>query len=107
MVDGLEAAVPMALSQEARSERGKIAALTRHARADAGADPTKEARAAIIARYEQQIDPHGLLTPEERRVRACRAIGADLSRARLARLREQEQSRTADLVDDLLAEVAK
>jgi hypothetical protein len=51
----------------------------------ARADQATAARAAIFARLERQVDPTGLLTPEERTAlvqSASRRLGAELNAAR-------------------------
>ena len=51
----------------------------------ARADQATAARAAILARLERQVDPAGLLTPEERTAlvrSASRRLGAELNAAR-------------------------
>ncbi|MFB9926040.1 hypothetical protein ACFORO_12325 [Amycolatopsis halotolerans] len=60
----------MTLTPEQRSLRASIAANARHA---AGGTDTAPARAAFEARFERQVDPDGVLPPEERARRAANA----------------------------------
>jgi len=64
--------VEPALTPEQRSQRSRIGGLTLHAGVDS-AEHTKPARAAFLAKFEQQVDPEGLLTPQERQRRALLA----------------------------------
>jgi hypothetical protein len=48
--------------------RGRIGAFSLHA---AGKTTTVAARAAFMAKFEQQVDPDGLLDPDERARRAA------------------------------------
>jgi len=41
---------------------------------------TAAARAAFLARFESKVDPDGVLDPDERRVRAERALRAHMIR---------------------------
>ena len=54
-----------------RSAYARAAALAMHSQ---GKTNTGPARAAFFARFEHQVDPDGLLTPEERRRRADQAM---------------------------------
>ena len=57
------------LSPTERSLRARLAAHSMHARHDAR-ETTTAARAAFLGRFEAEVDPDGLLSPEERRRRA-------------------------------------
>lgn len=57
------------LTPAQRSQRARIAALSRHSRTD-GTEATSAAREAFLARFERQVDPDGLLDPQERARRA-------------------------------------
>jgi hypothetical protein len=64
-----------------RSLLGRIGAYRMHSRYDAR-ETTKAGRAAFLARFEREVDPDGVLDPEERAVRAAaarRAYMLDLS----------------------------
>ena len=57
------------MTPEDRSRRARIAALTKAAHTD-GLEATAAAREAAEARFEREVDPEGVLEPEERRRRA-------------------------------------
>ena len=61
------------------TERARIAALTRHAFAD-GAEATEAARKGFRDRFEREVDPDGVLTPEERARRGARLMQAHMIR---------------------------
>ena len=65
------------------SRRGRIGAHTLHSRYDSR-EITAPAREAFLAKFERDVDPDGVLTPEERRRRAEHARRAHM--ARIARL---------------------
>lgn len=76
---------------EERSRNARIAAYARAAQYD-GRDVTRKARETFIAQFEQQVDPDGVLAPEERRRRAEAArkshmlrLAAKSAKARKAR----------------------
>lgn len=72
------------LTPAQRSLRARIAANARIARP--GYDPkaaTSKATAARWAKYEAQVDPESLLSPEARRAKARVAMSVDMDRARL------------------------
>jgi len=78
------------VTPEQRRLRARIAANIRWSRPLAGADQAAAARAAILARLEQQVDPAGLLTAEERAAlvrSAGRRLGAELNAARTRKRR--------------------
>ena len=58
------------LSQEERRLRARAAAYALHAQ---GGTSTKAATQAFLERFERQVDPDGVLTPEERTRRAALA----------------------------------
>ena len=79
------------MNQLEASLRARKAAYSLHARYD-GREITAGARAAFLGRFERQVDPDLLLTPEERQRRALYARKAYMtglalksSRARRAR----------------------
>jgi hypothetical protein len=61
--------------------RARLAAHTQHA---AGRTNVKPAREAFKARFEAQVDPDGILPPEERARRAQHAMQAHMTRLALA-----------------------
>jgi hypothetical protein len=71
------------MSPAERSLRARIAAHAMHARNDP-AEITANARAAFLAKFEQQADPDGVLPPEERRRRAEHFRSAYFARLALA-----------------------
>ena len=62
--------MPDPLTPTERSMRGKIAAYTRWAHEPDRSAATAAARKAQLDRFEQQVDPDGILTPAERAKRA-------------------------------------
>jgi hypothetical protein len=60
--------------------QARAAALDRWASVSDGAAATSPARAAFLARFERQVDPDGVLSPDERRTRAARALRAHMIR---------------------------
>lgn len=74
---------PTSLTPEQRSQRARIAALTRWAKED----PTETAargQAGLLARFEREVDPDGRLTPAERTRRAECARKAHMTRLAFA-----------------------
>jgi len=74
------------VTPEQRRLRAKIAANTRWSKPMARADQADAARAAIFARLERQVDPHGTLAPAERDElvqAAARALSARLCSAKV------------------------
>jgi hypothetical protein len=60
---------------QARSARARYAALKRHSRGDTHA-ATLAARRGFLRKFENEVDPDGVLDPIERQVRAGRALRA-------------------------------
>ncbi len=52
-----------------RSQRARVAAYTMHSKHDSR-KITAPARAAALSRFEKQVDPDGILSPDERARRA-------------------------------------
>lgn len=77
-----------------RSAIARIAAHDSWARTDDRAARTAPARKALLDRFEQQVDPEGLLTPAERTIRAGHARKAYF--ARLALKSAQSRRRAAE-----------
>lgn len=71
----------------ARSLSAKIAAHSRWATEDARAG-TEKARAAFLAKFEREVDPDGVLDPDERTRRAIQARKAHMARLRLLRTKK-------------------
>jgi hypothetical protein len=78
----------MALSPVERKLRAKLAAYEQHAR---GLGNTRPATAAFLARFEREVDPDGVLPPEERERRAQYALRAHM--VRLSLRAEQKRRR--------------
>jgi hypothetical protein len=81
--------------------RGRVGAYTKWAKTPDRSEATAPARSAFLRRFEDQVDPQGLLGKVERARRAqfaMRAYMADLSRRRTttrrSRCRIQEQARS-------------
>jgi hypothetical protein len=74
------------------SRRGRIGAHVTHSRHDSR-QLTARAREALLAKYEREVDPDGILDPEERRRRAAHARRAHL--ARIGRLGTIARARAA------------
>jgi hypothetical protein len=73
------------MTPEQRRLRAKTAANARWSRPMAREDQADASRAAIFARLEREVDPEGLLTPQDRAplVRAAaRRLSAELNAAR-------------------------
>jgi hypothetical protein len=73
------------MTPEQRRLRAKIAANARWMRPMARADQADAARSAIYARLERQVDPAGILPPDQRNLlirAAARRLSAELNAAR-------------------------
>jgi hypothetical protein len=83
-----------ALSPKERSLRGYIAAKTRESLGGYSADTGKRGQAGLLAKFEQQVDPNGELTPEERtrRAEAARAAHMALLSFKSARARSERRN---------------
>lgn len=57
------------MTAEERSLRARIAAYSLHSKYDSS-DITRAARAAFLARFENEVDPFGVLSDSERQRRA-------------------------------------
>lgn len=73
----------MALTPTERSLRGQIAAHESWAKTENRPGRTANARKAMLDKFEQQVDPEGLLTPTERAQRAEHARKAYFKRLAL------------------------
>lgn len=86
--------VTLAFDPEEMARRGRIGAHVTHSRHDPR-DLTAPAREAFLLRFEQEVDPDGVLSPDERRRRAEHARKAHMARiSRLSAIarRKPEQS---------------
>jgi hypothetical protein len=75
--------LPLSLSPEERSVRARLGALSLHATHNPK-ETTKAARAAFNAKFEEEVDPQGILEPAERARRASYARKAYYTRMALA-----------------------
>ena len=82
------------LSPAERTLRARLAAHAMHGRHDARAT-TAKARAAFLARFEQQADPDRLLTPAERERRAQQLRRAYFAQLALASAKARRARRAA------------
>ena len=80
------------LSPAQRSLRARIAAHAKHGQLD-GREATAKARAAFLARFEQEADPTQVLAPKERQRRAEHLRKAYFSRLALASAKARRSSR--------------
>jgi hypothetical protein len=71
--------------------RGRIGAFALHAQYDPR-DTTRAAREAFLAKFEREVDPDGLLSPEERIRRAEYARKAHFTRLALASARKRSKN---------------
>lgn len=76
-----------------RSNRARVAAFKMHSRNDSR-ETSRAGRDAFLARFEREVDPDGLLAPEERERRATAARRAHFAAlgARSARARQERKS---------------
>jgi hypothetical protein len=82
------------LSPTERSLRARLAAYAMHARHDAR-QTTANGRAAFLARFDREVDPDGVLEPEERRRRAEQARRAYFTSLALASAKARRAKRAA------------
>ncbi|WP_082123020.1 hypothetical protein [Mycobacterium nebraskense] len=73
-------AAAKSLTPEQRSQRASFASHTSWARTDDRSARTAPARAASMGRFEREVDPGGVLTPDERAKRAENARRAYFQR---------------------------
>ncbi len=71
------------MNPDERSLRSRIASYTSWANTKNPSARTAPARQAALDRFEKQVDPEGVLTPEERQRRAQAAKKAHFSRLAL------------------------
>lgn len=65
-----------------RSDAAKVAANTRWAFEPDRAKATRAGTEAFLAKFERQVDPDGVLPPEERAKRARNLLSAHMTRIR-------------------------
>jgi hypothetical protein len=75
-----------------RALRARAAAYAMHAK-HGSQKAALRGQAALLARFEAQVDPGGLLTPEDRRRRALLARRAYMTRLALASARSRRANR--------------
>jgi len=80
-------------SQAELSLRARLAAYALHAQRDPR-ETTANGRAAFLARFDREVDPEGLLEPDERRRRAEQARRAYFARLSLAAVKARQAKRT-------------
>jgi len=81
-------------SRAERSLRARLAAYALHAQRDPR-ETTANGRAAFLARFDREVDPEGLLEPDERRRRAEQARRAYFARLSLAAIKARQAKRAA------------
>ena len=87
--------ITVELDREEMRARGRIGAHVTHSRHDARA-LTAPAREAFLARFAEQVDPDGVLPPEERERRAAHALKAHMARLTLASARARRTVQHAE-----------
>ncbi|MBV9291078.1 MAG: hypothetical protein JO222_01415 [Frankiales bacterium] len=80
--------------EEAR-QRGSLGAHVRWAQTADRSAATAAARAAALERFEREVDPDGLLPPEERALRAKHAKAAHMRRMSMAAAKARRERRSA------------
>lgn len=83
--------MPDTLSPSERSLRAQIAAHESWARTADRSARTAPARAALMAKFERQVDPDGILDPAERALRADHARKAHYARIALRSARTRRR----------------
>jgi hypothetical protein len=87
------------LTPAERSLRARIAVHTLHATRDAR-ETTAAARVGFLARFEREVDPDGMLDPNERRRRAEHARRAYFARLSMAAAAARRAKRATPVGDD-------
>jgi hypothetical protein len=77
-----------------RSLRARLAAYAMHAQHDSR-ETSANGRAAFRAKFDREVDPEGLLDPQERRRRAEQARRAYFARLSLAAAKARQAKRAA------------
>lgn len=78
-----------------RSELARLAAHSLHAKISDPSAHTAPAREAFMRKFEREVDPDGLLDPDERDRRARAAMRAHMSRLRLKAMRKRASQQAA------------
>jgi hypothetical protein len=79
--------------------RARIAAHVLHAQITDETEHTAPARAAFLSRFEREVDPQGVLEPEERARRAEHAKKAYFLKLALASLKARARKRSGGTDD--------
>jgi len=87
------------ISPAERSLRARLAAYALHGQRDPR-EITAKARAAFLAKFEQQADPEGVLPLEERRRRAESLRRAHFARLALASVKARKRVKGGDRPDE-------
>lgn len=95
--------VTLSFDPHEMSLRGRIGAAVTHSRHDSR-KLTAPAREAFLSKFEQEVDPTGVLPPEERSRRAEHARKAHM--ARLSRLSVMARRKAADAAKEATNVVA-
>lgn len=85
----------MAMEREFASQIGKLGAHTKWANTENRTAATQPARDALMRKFEDQVDPDRVLTPEERGKRAASARKAYYQRLALKSAQARRAKRTA------------
>ena len=88
---------PCTLTPEQRSQRARIAALARWSKEDP-APGAARGQAGLMARFEREVDPDGVLTPAERARRAECARKAHMTRLAFASSKARRRDQAAGAV---------
>jgi len=80
------------LSPTERKLRARAAAYALHAQ---GGTSTKAGTTAFLARFDREVDPDGLLTPEERARRAGLALKSHMAKLALKRSRSRGRDKAS------------
>lgn len=79
------------VTAEIRQLNARIAAHTLHSRVADPAAHTEPARQGFRRKFEREVDPDGLLDPDERERRADHAMKAHMARLRVKALRAKAE----------------
>lgn len=84
-----------AATPEIRQLNARIAAHTLHSRVADPAAHTENARRGFRRKFELQVDPDGVLDPDERERRADHAMKAHMARLRIKALRAKAEKQAS------------
>ena len=87
--------MPSSLTPSERSLRARIASDTSWANTSDPSARTAPGRSAFLARFEDQVDPDRVLSPEERDRRAQHALRAHMTRLALASAKARRKGKAA------------